>query len=93
VGWNYRRSTRLGPFGVSLSKRGVGYSVGARGFRVGVRSDGRRYTRVGIPGSGLSYTAFTAERRPYNSTTGCLILIAVIPFCAATVAELIHRLL
>jgi len=30
----YRKSVNLGPFRVNLSKSGVGYSVGGRGFRV-----------------------------------------------------------
>ena len=33
----------LGPFRVNLSKTGVGYSVGGRGFRVGTTSRGRKY--------------------------------------------------
>ena len=36
MGFYYRKSVNLGPFRVNLSKSGVGYSVGGRGFRVGI---------------------------------------------------------
>ena len=38
----YRKSVNLGPFRVNLSKSGLGYSVGGRGFRVGTTSRGRK---------------------------------------------------
>ena len=43
MGFYYRKSVNLGPFRVNLSKTGVGYSVGGRGFRVGTTSRGRKY--------------------------------------------------
>jgi hypothetical protein len=43
MGFYYRKSVNLGPFRVSLSKSGVGYSVGGRGFRVGTSARGRKY--------------------------------------------------
>ncbi len=36
MGFTYRKFFNLGPFRVNLSKSGVGYSVGGRGFRVGI---------------------------------------------------------
>src|SRR5260370_42684749 len=35
MGWSFRRSVNFGPLRINLSKSGVGYSVGTRGFRVG----------------------------------------------------------
>ena len=55
MGWSFRKSVGLGPFRVSVSKSGVGYSVGGRGFRVGTNAKGRRYSTFSIPGTGLSY--------------------------------------
>ncbi len=66
----YRKSVNLGPFRVNLSKSGVGYSVGGRGFRVGTTSRGRKYTSFSIPGTGIGY-------RKYGS--GCLVLLLAIP--------------
>jgi len=43
MGFYYRKSVNLGPFRVNLSKSGVGYSVGGRGFRVGTSARGKKY--------------------------------------------------
>lgn len=74
MGFYYRKSVNLGPFRVNLSKSGLGYSVGGRGFRVGTTSRGRKYTSVSIPGTGVGYR---------KSGAGCLVLLASIP---ATIA-------
>ena len=69
MGWSFRKSVGLGPFRVNVSKSGVGYSIGGRGFRVGTNAKGRRYTSFSLPGTGLSY-------RKNLPTTGCAILLA-----------------
>lgn len=53
MGWGFRRSLKLGPLKLNLSKSGVGYSIGGRGFRVGQDAKGRSYTSASIPGTGL----------------------------------------
>ncbi len=55
MGFRYRKSVSLGPFRVNLTSRGVGWSVGAGGFRTGVSSSGRRYSTFTVPGTGWSY--------------------------------------
>jgi Protein of unknown function (DUF4236) len=55
MGWQFRKSVNLGPFRVNLSKSGIGYSVGGAGFRTGVSAGGRKYSSIGIPGTGLRY--------------------------------------
>jgi hypothetical protein len=70
MGFYYRKSVNLGPFRVNLSKSGVGYSVGGRGFRVGTTPRGKKYTSFSIPGTGVGY-------RKYGS--GCLVLAAGVP--------------
>jgi hypothetical protein len=52
----FRRSVKIAP-GVrfNFNKRSVGVSVGTRGARYSVNSDGRRTRSVGVPGTGLSY--------------------------------------
>jgi hypothetical protein len=42
MGFYYRKSVNLGPFRVNLSKSGLGYSVGGRGFRVGTTARGKK---------------------------------------------------
>jgi hypothetical protein len=68
VGFYYRKSVRLGPFRVNVSKSGVGYSVGGRGFRTGVSAKGRRYTTFSLPGTGIGYRT--------GGKNGCLIALA-----------------
>ena len=72
MGFYYRKSVNISPFRINLSQKGVGYSVGTRGFRVGTSARGRRYTNLSVPGSGLGYRS------------GCLVLIAALPAGLAT---------
>jgi len=67
MGWSYRKSLGAGPFRLNLSRRGIGYSIGGRGFRLGIRANGRRYTSLSVPGTGLRYTK-----------TGCLPVAVVL---------------
>jgi hypothetical protein len=55
MGFYFRKSASFGPFRVNLSKSGLGYSVGGRGFRTGVSAKGRKYTRVSLRGTGMGY--------------------------------------
>lgn len=47
MAWYLRKSVRLGPVRFNLSKSGIGTSVGVKGFRVGVRPNGRSYIHAG----------------------------------------------
>jgi hypothetical protein len=67
MGFTYRKSIKLGPFRVNLSKRGVGASVGGTGFRTGVSGTGRKYTNFSLPGTGLGYRT--------SGGKGCLLLL------------------
>lgn len=70
MGFYFRRSVGVGPFRLNLSKSGVGWSVGGRGFRSGVSARGRRYTTFGLPGTGLGYRTY--GRR----AGGCAVVLA-----------------
>jgi len=67
VGFYYRKSVNIGPFRVSIGKSGVGYSVGGKGFRTGVSSQGKRYSTFSVPGTGLGY-------RTDHKGQGCLLI-------------------
>jgi len=69
MGWSYRKSFKAGPFRVNVSKSGIGYSVGGRGFRTGVRSNGRQYRSLSIPGTGVRYS------KTVQQGSGCLVVI------------------
>jgi hypothetical protein len=73
MGWSYRKSFRLGPFRVNLSRSGVGYSLGGRGFRVGVDSRGRKYRSISIPGTGLRNVSYGRQSRTQG--TGCIVTL------------------
>jgi hypothetical protein len=55
MGFRFRKSVNLGPLRVNLSKSGVGYSVGGKGFRVTKKAKGGYRTTASVPGTGLSY--------------------------------------
>ena len=82
MGFTFRRSLNLGPFRVNLSRGGVGWSVGGRGFRTGRSGRGRKYTTVSIPGTGVGYR---------TSSRGCL--IGLVAFPAALCGAILWRTL
>ena len=55
MGLRYRKSINLGPVRINLSKSGVGYSVGTKGYRVTKKADGGIRKTVSIPGTGISH--------------------------------------
>ena len=81
MGFYYRKSFSAGPFRINLSRSGVGYSVGGRGFRTGVTSRGRRYSNVSVPGTGFGYRT--------SSKSGCSLgLVASVGLGVATAIAL-----
>lgn len=70
MGFRYRKSFKLAPgVRMTISKSGVGYSVGRNGLRVTKRADGRVQSTLGLPGTGLSYTS-TVGRSGARRTGG-----------------------
>ena len=51
MAWRWRRSLGRGPFRISLSKKGIGWSVGIPGLRYGHTATGKKYVSQGIPGT------------------------------------------
>lgn len=80
MGFYFRRSMNVGPFRVNVSRGGLGWSVGGRGFRTGSSSRGRRYTTISIPGTGMGYR--TSSRR------GCLLFLVAVPAALAAASIL-----
>jgi len=57
MGWRIRRWISLGGgIRASLSRRGVGWSWGIPGFRIGRGADGAGWVSIGIPGTGIYFT-------------------------------------
>jgi hypothetical protein len=83
MGFSFRKSVNIGPFRVSASRSGIGYSVGGRGFRVGKNARGRKYHSFSIPGTGVSYRGSGAK--------GCgfllMILVTVVLLAGTLIAK------
>jgi len=58
MGWRFRKSFGVGPFRTTVSKKGVGNSIGFLGFRFGSTADGRKYFSFDIRGTGLYYIKY-----------------------------------
>ena len=70
MGFRFRKSFGKGPFRVTVSKSGVGYSVGGKGFRVTKKAGGGIRTTASIPGTGISYVKdYSDKKKPSNSKT------------------------
>jgi hypothetical protein len=74
MAWGIRRSLNLGPLRINVSKSGLGYSVGGRGFRIGRDAKGRKYTAMSIPGTGIYNRSYSkgapkAPVAPYTPTS------------------------
>ena len=55
MGMRFRKSFGGKGFRVNVSKSGIGYSVGGKGFRYTKKAGGGSRTTASIPGSGISY--------------------------------------
>jgi len=82
MGFTFRKSKSLGPFRVNVSRSGLGFSVGGKGFRTGVSSRGKRYSTFSLPGTGIGYRTTHGSSgglsRRAKSKAGCLVFLAPI---------------
>lgn len=63
MGFRYRKSINLGGgFRINLSKSGIGYSWGTKGYRITKTARGTTRRTYSIPGTGLSYVDETGSR-------------------------------
>lgn len=62
MGLNFRKSIKIGPAKVNLSKSGIGYSVGTKGLRVTKKAGGGTRTTASIPGTGISYSSSSKKK-------------------------------
>lgn len=70
MGFHFRRSIHVGRgFRINLSKSGVSYSWGAKGYTITRKADGRIRQTVSIPGTGLSYSSESGRQHGTTPTT------------------------
>lgn len=55
MGFRFRKSKNFGPFRVTASKSGIGFSAGVKGFRATKKAGGGYRATASIPGTGISY--------------------------------------
>ena len=70
----FRKSFGKGPFRITLSKSGIGYSVGCKGARLTKKAKGGTRTTLSIPGTGISYVKDSKkpeERKRNNNSNEC----------------------
>ena len=68
MGFRYRKSINLGGgFRINLSKSGIGYSWGVKGYRVTKTAKGTTRTTASIPGTGISYVQETGKANNRSS--------------------------
>lgn len=59
----FRKSKKIGPLRFTLSPRGISTSVGVKGARVSLGSDGKVRRTVGVPGTGIYDTKVLGAKR------------------------------
>lgn len=64
----FRKSKSSGPFRVTASKSGLHTSVGGKGFRMGVGTNGKVRTTISIPGTGISYTSTKGGSKSHSNS-------------------------
>jgi hypothetical protein len=70
MGWRLRRSIKVAPgLRLNFSRRGVGFSAGPRGFKIGRGADGRYRRTVSIPGTGLYNTTVIGSGEKHERMT------------------------
>lgn len=70
MGFRFRKSIKAGPVRINLSKSGVGYSVGTKGYRVTKTANGKIRKTASIPGTGISHVTETTIKKKTDHSSG-----------------------
>jgi hypothetical protein len=63
MGFHFRRTRKLGPFRLTFTEKGIGYSYGNKFARVSRSATGRKTLRLSLPGTGLFYTSTLNKKK------------------------------
>ncbi|BFU89579.1 MAG: hypothetical protein NTAFB01_07660 [Nitrospira sp.] len=100
--WRFRKSVNSGPFRFTLSKTGLGWSIGLPGARWTQRADGKQQTTVSLPGTGISHVQTRSMNTPSSHKEHApalfpymlaVPLVAGGVYCVLTVSELLGWIL
>ena len=89
MGLRYRKSVKIGPFRMTVSKSGVSTSVGVKGARITKRADGKVQTTASIPGTGISYVKQhgsaqeTPQKAPNRAGAIAVVVVMILIIWAA----------
>ena len=72
MGFRFRKSKKIGPFRVNISKSGIGWSVGTKGFRYTKRADGKTQKTYSIPRTGISYVDVKGKNKKSSNTNNII---------------------
>lgn len=73
MGFRYRKSVNFGGgFRVNISKSGIGYSWGIKGYRITKTASGNVRQTASIPGTGFSYVTETSKKKASQHRNGNL---------------------
>lgn len=90
MGLRFQRRFRIAPgIRLTLSRSGVGGSVGRPGIRLGIDSKLRKYFSVGLPGTGLSYRGRVGRLTPESLKVSYLVIALLL--CLGVLALLVSR--
>lgn len=71
MGFRYKKSINFGGgFRINISKSGIGYSWGVKGYRITKTARGTTRTTTSIPGTGISYVHESGESKNHSSQYG-----------------------
>lgn len=69
MGFRYRKSINLGGgFRINISKSGIGYSWGVKGYRVTKTARGTTRRTASIPGTGISFVDETGKKKQQGNS-------------------------
>ena len=88
MGWSLKKAFNFGTLRINLSKKGIGYSVGVRGFRVGHDAKGQQYSQTSIPGTGLYKRSYLGQ---FAGSRNWSILAFVAAFLHRILTEIASR--
>lgn len=67
MGFRFRKTFKVAPgVKLNLNKKSVGLTIGGRGAKYTVNSSGRKTKTIGIPGTGLSYSQVSSNKKKPN---------------------------
>ena len=63
MGFRFRKSFSIGPLRITLSKSGISYSFGTKGYRHTELSNGNSRDTFSIPNTGISYVSEKSKKK------------------------------